>query len=61
MGMWQQLERSEFERGLPEYERAALDRARSGIHPMFGGPMSGEDARNYVNARLPEGDRGRMP
>jgi len=55
-----QRERSAAERALPEYIRNALDRARSGTHPMFNSPMSPEDAANYVNAHLPEGDPGRL-
>lgn len=52
--------RSEFERNLPEYERDALDRARSGIHPLYMNRISAEEAKQYVNARLPDGDPGRM-
>jgi len=55
-----QNERSEAEKALPDYLRDSLDRARSGIHPRFNGPMSYEDAASYVNAFLPPGDPGRM-
>jgi len=45
---------------LLDYERVALDRARSLINPLANGQMTYEQARAYVNSRLPEGDPGRM-
>lgn len=52
--------RSGFEKSLPEWQRDALDRARGGNHPQFLHMISREEARQFVNAVLPEGDPGRI-
>ncbi len=55
-----QQERSEAEKALPQYQRDALDRARSGIDPLTNSKITPQQAAAYVNSWLPEGDPGRL-
>lgn len=55
-----QQPRSEAEKALPEWLRAALDKARSGIDPMTNSKISPSEAATYVNSWLPPDDPGRL-